>query len=410
MATGDASHFTVAATDDADAVVQQQGWGYKPPMPARLQQRLNVHNAKNNAKKHANRDPDAKQAAARARRAQFHRAIAAKAKYETEKGLMAKNTKALMTGNQHVFTAQVNATTTASTGGWGAKVPLPARLEARYKALNAKFHGQHDPMAKQRNAAQLRADFNNAKVLKAHESVDRMLAAQSRKSLQEGNEACFRVEFAETPPDQADHPDHPDQHEQPEQQPGWGKTSPTLPKRLAARAAALLASSPTKNPFEAMQKATENRDAYLSALVAKAHQTSVKMEAARQRKFRQEMDAGIVLINTANQREMSPVKLPRRLSERVEALTSKFGYDGAEKEKRVEENRQRRLNEIRTKAAAGATRAAAAKERRRQMARQQQLARIQHPEAAAVPQAEEEVFGEEGDGCAKKTRNSCTVC
>ena len=122
------------------------------------------------------------------------------------------------------------------------------------------------------------------------------------------------------------------------------------------------------------------------------------------------MDAGIVLINTANQREMSPVKLPRRLSERVEALTSKFGYDGAEKEKRVEENRQRRLNEIRAKAAAGATRAAAAKERRRQMARQQQLARIQHPEAAAVPQAEEEVFGEEGDGCAKKTRNSCTVC
>ena len=37
MATGDASHFTVAATDDDDAVVQQQGWGYKPPMPARLQ-------------------------------------------------------------------------------------------------------------------------------------------------------------------------------------------------------------------------------------------------------------------------------------------------------------------------------------------------------------------------------------
>ena len=40
MATGDASHFTVAATDDDDAVVQQQGWGYKPPMPARLQVRV----------------------------------------------------------------------------------------------------------------------------------------------------------------------------------------------------------------------------------------------------------------------------------------------------------------------------------------------------------------------------------
>jgi hypothetical protein len=60
------------------------------------------------------------------------------------------------------------------------------------------------------NAAQLRADFNNAKVLKAHESVDRMLAAQSRKSLQDGNEACFRVEFEEAAGAQ--------------QQPGWGST------------------------------------------------------------------------------------------------------------------------------------------------------------------------------------------
>jgi hypothetical protein len=201
------------------------------------------------------------------------------------------------------------------------------------------------------------------------------------------------------------------------------------------------------------------------------------------------MDAGIVLINTVNQRKMSPVKLPQRLSERVEALTLKFGYDGAEKEKRVEENRQRRLNEIRTKAKAGgkcsggwvvggvllgcllsvvccllsvlliqkrwvvclcgkkkknpvqkymfhkidlfsllwfyvllhvllsihtAIRAQAAKERRQQMARQQQLARIQNPAAAAAAAAEHheeaEFFGEEGDGCAKKTRKSCTVC
>ena len=198
---------------------------------------------------------------------------------------------------------------------------------------------------------------------------------------------------------------------------------------------------------------------------------------SRQRKFQTEMDAGIVLINTVNQRKMSPVKLPQRLSERVEALTLKFGYDGAEKEKRVEENRQRRLNEIRTKAKAGgkcsggwvvggvllgcllsvvcclfclfkkkknpvqkymfhkidlfsllwfyvllhvllsihtAIRAQAAKERRQQMARQQQLARIQNPAAAAAAAAEHheeaEFFGEEGDGCAKKTRKSCTVC
>ena len=271
---------------------------------------------------------------------------------------------------------------------------LPVHLEQRYKALNAKFHGHTDPMTKQKAAAQKRAQFNNQKILKAHESVDRMLAAQSRKSLQEGNEACFRVEFTEATEDQGEH------------QQGWGNTSPKLPKHLVRRAAAMIKQSPTKNPFEAMNKAnkaTENRDEYLNALVAKAHQTSVKMEAARLRKLRNEMDAGIILINTANQRKLSPVKLPTRLAERVEALTLKFGYNGAEKEVQVQANRIRRLNEIRLKAAAGSKRAAAAKERRAQMAKQQLLERIQNP-------MESNGDAEEDEGCAKKTRKSCTVC
>ena len=66
-----------------------------------------------------------------------------------------------------------------------------------------------------------------------------------------------------------------------------------------------------------MNKATEKRDEYLSTLIAKAHQTSVKMEAARKRKLKNEMDAGIILLNVGQQRKMSPVKLPARLSERV---------------------------------------------------------------------------------------------
>ena len=38
-ADGD-SHFTLATHSDDDAVVHAQGWGYKPPLPDRLQQRL----------------------------------------------------------------------------------------------------------------------------------------------------------------------------------------------------------------------------------------------------------------------------------------------------------------------------------------------------------------------------------
>ena len=48
--------------------------------------------------------------------------------------MVAKNTKALMTGNDNLFTASVDdESDKASSGGWGMKVPLPARLETRYK-------------------------------------------------------------------------------------------------------------------------------------------------------------------------------------------------------------------------------------------------------------------------------------
>jgi hypothetical protein len=384
LANGDDSHFTVASVEE-DEVVQQHGWGFKPTIPNHLQKRLSTLN-----KRFGSREgQELKQARAAANRAKFQENIAKKAAYESEKCMNAKSQKALIEGNETLFTTNLSGEEVEDNkNGWGVKTALPKRLEERYKALNAKFHGTKDPMAKQRDAAQKRADFNNKKVLKAHESIERMFAAQSRKALQEGNESCFRVEFNEDK----------DTIEQ-----GWGKTSPKLPKRLAQRAADLIKKSPTKNPFEQMNKATEKRDEYLSTLIAKAHQTSVKMEAARKRKLKNEMDAGIILLNVGQQRKMSPVKLPARLSERVEALTLKFGYNGAEKEKRVEENRQRRLNEVRHKASASAKRAAAAKERRIAIARQQQLERIQN--ATTIEEEEEDDVG-----CAKKAKKDCTIC
>ena len=97
------------------------------------------------------------------------------------------------------------------------------------------------------------------------------------------------------------------------------------------------------------------------------------MQAARARKLLNEMDAGIVLLNTAQQRQLSPVKLPKRLSERVEKLAVQFGYDGAEREKHIEENRLLRINEIRAKAAAASARVAAAKDRRAIIKRNKEL-------------------------------------
>jgi len=397
LATGDATHFTVAATEDEDAVVQQQGWGYKPPMPTRLQQRLSALNSKTSKNKET---LEARQASAEIRRQAFTARVVAKAAVATEKSASAKSRKAIVQGSAMFFSAEVGTggeekEEKNNTEGWGVPTSLPARLEARYKSLNAKHHGC-DPMAKQRAADARRAKHLKAIQFKAHESVDRMLACQSRKSLAEGNEACFRVEFEEESKGTTT------------SKQGWGPGSPALPKRLARRAAEMIKLSPTKNPFEAMNKATENRDEYLATLVAKAKQTSMKMEAARMRKLRSEMEAGIILINTKDQRKLSPVKLPTRLSERVEALTARFGYDGAEREVRVAENRQRRLMEIRNKAAASSERNAAAKQRRMLLARQQQLERIQNPGAATTSVGLDDM--EDEDGACSKTRKSCTIC
>merc|ERR1712028_190794 len=131
--------------------------------------------------------------------------------------------------------------------------------------------------------------------------------------------------------------------------------------------------------------------------VAKAHQTSLKMEAARARKLRNELDSGIILINTKNQRKLSPVKLPTRLSERVE------------------ENKQRRLNEIRLKAS-NAIRHEQAKERRQVMKRRSQIERMSNPlEAtrAATNVGQERMVNDMDDmeeGACSKTRKSCTIC
>ena len=95
LASGDDSHFTVGSTKDEDAVVHQQGWGYKPPMPDRLQQRLQTLNQQHNSKM----DQPSKQANAAANRLQFQQAIVVKAAYESEKGRNARSKKAAIVGN-----------------------------------------------------------------------------------------------------------------------------------------------------------------------------------------------------------------------------------------------------------------------------------------------------------------------
>lgn len=191
--------------------------------------------------------------------------------------------------------------------------------------------------------------------------------------------------------------------------------SPNMPKRLAARAAQLLKQSPTKQKLTAkIGRGDANRAKHNEAVRAKASKTIAKMQAARARKLLNEMDAGIVLLNTAEQRKLSPVKLPKRLSERVERLTMRFGYDGAEREKRVEENRLRRISEIRAKAAAASQKIAAAKARRAKINREKQLERIN-----AVNQGEDKSFDEQPvsrslsarrpSSCEKAKKQGCVI-
>ncbi len=107
--------------------------------------------------------------------------------------------------------------------------------------------------------------------------------------------------------------------------------------------------------------------------------------------------------------------MPTRLSERVKQLTQRFGYDGAEREVRVEENKQRRLNEIRLKAG-NAIRHEQAKERRQVMKRRSQIERMSNPlEAtrAATNVGQERMVNDMDDmeeGACSKTRKSCTIC
>ncbi len=385
LAAGDDTHFTVAGDDDV--TVQERGWGYKPPMPARLSKRLSALRQQFKPTAFSERE-----ARADANRAAHLAAIQRKAGAETDKVMNAQSRRAVVVGNENsLFTVDASEeanTAEAKATGWGVPVPLPKRLAARVSAVRSKFASKDNLETRQRKAAANRAAHYAGIQGKAHASSERMLAVHSRKQLVDGNAECFRVEF---------------NGEETETKTGWGPGSPTLPKRLARRAAGMLRKSPQRNPFEAMNRAAENRDQYLAAVIGKARQTAAKMQAARERKLKHEMDSGIILLNTANQRALSPVKLPQRLSERVEALTTRFGYDGAEREKRVAENRVRRIAEIRSKAAAASQKIAMARERRAQAAKQQRLDRMSGPAPA-------EAEAEEKTGVCERSRNGCVVC
>lgn len=288
----------------------------------------------------------------------------------------AQSRKNVVLGSDNVFTVEAGEDIEKSSG-WGVPVKLPAHLAARVEGLRERFSNGKSLEQKQKLAAANRMAFHAAIVGKAREmSADRVVAANSRKQLMMGNEDCFRVEFAK--PEKAG-----DSDGAMEKKSGWGQpASPNMPKHLAKRAAHYLKSSPTKKDIaDKFKRSDANRAKFNDSIRAKASKTIAKMQAARARKLLNEMDAGIVLLNTAQQRQLSPVKLPKRLSERVEKLAVQFGYDGAEREKRVEENRLRRINEIRAKAAAASARVAAAKDRRAIIKRNKELERMNsaHP-------------------------------
>ena len=395
LAEGDASHFTVDFA--AENSVEVRGWGYKPPMPPRLQSRLEKLKTRFEPTDYALR-------AARAdtNRAAFHASLVQKAAEETEKVANAQSRKKLVIGNENIFSIEVKSE--AAGNGWGVPVKLPAHLATRVNKLQQRFSGNTKTQAEKQKAAKMKRDAYHASIAnKARAlSAERVLAAQSRKQLMNGNDECFRVEFVKADGGEVAI----------EEKSGWGTGSPGMPKRLASRAAHFLKTSPTKQNLDnAMNKASGNRSKHLDAVRAKASKTIAKMEAARVRKLQNEMDAGIVLLNTAQQRKLSPVKLPQRLSERVEKLTLRFGYDGAEREKRVEENRIRRLNEIRTKAQTASKRIQDAKKRRTKIKRKQQLERISAMQHSSSSYEEQPVStsSRRPSSCEKAKEQGCVI-
>jgi hypothetical protein len=145
----------------------------------------------------------------------------------------------------------------------------------------------------------------------------------------------------------------------------FSNTQPvTMPAKLAERANFLSTKFAKKETYEQRRfNASMNRGKF--NLEKSKHAAAFSSRTNTVQAQKEAFAVNMSLINV-NGPVDSPVKMPKRLQQRVVELHEKFAYDPFKRAQHVEANRQSHLSMVRAKAARQKTRAAAAASRRAQ--------------------------------------------
>lgn len=328
---GNAATFSFSANPEENESVQ--GWGKQSiRIPKRLRNRLQDLSAQFKPKPFAVRDQ-----AAKARRAQFHAAIAAKAR---------SFSGAPRAAGAYTFSFDGDEVAGTANGWTNGSIKLPIHLQARVNKLEQQFksrpHGE----------CQARADNNRAAFLagivaKGKATTMKVHRASPKKSMMQAD-GFFSVSAAAD--DQT-------------QEGGWGVRT-RLPKRLAKRCNDLQRQYKRAPYAERAAFADVKREMFYDGIANKARAT---------RSFASGK-AGIYSIVPADEEEFKmtratgwgkPVPMPERLSNRVAALKTQFSRPAyAERAAKAINNKEVFLNSVRARCAVNAQRAADAKDRR----------------------------------------------
>lgn len=331
LRTGNAATFSFSANPEENESVQ--GWGKQGVrIPKRLRDRLQGLRAQFAPKPFAARDR-----AAKARRAQFHAAIAAKAR---------SFGGAPRAAGAYTFSFDGEDVAGTANGWTNGSIKLPIHLQARVNKLEQQFksrpHGE-----RQARADNNRAAFLAGIVAKGKATTMKVHRASPKKSMMQAD-GFFSVSAA------AD--DH-------TQEGGWGVRT-RLPGRLAKRCNDLQRQFKRAPYAERAASADVKREMFYDGIANKARAT---------RSFASGK-AGIYSVVPADEEEFKmtratgwgkPVPMPERLSARVAALKTQFARPAyEERAAKAVNNKEAFLDSVRARCAVNAQRAADAQDRR----------------------------------------------
>ena len=289
----------------------QDTWNQKVPMPARLAERVD------NLQKRFATSPtemNQKEANAALRQKENVENIRAKAQKATVKGNQARERRTEFGENMHFMGNTM--------GNTEAPVKLPKSLQSRVQALAPAPVTSSALKAKQAKASQNREAALAAKRAAAKTSSARAAAAQERKhaAVRKSQEAVglFEVDVGA---------------EETQAAGGWGRKVP-LPPRLQQRVKKMQERF-SYDVNERFDRTAANHAQSVDAIRARAHQTSERVEAARQRRAlaagdefhftvtADPADADADLAKAQGWTAQTPA-LPARLQQRLTTLKQQF--------------------------------------------------------------------------------------